>query len=251
MEYDMIIIGGGISGLSMAHYCAKEGMSMLVLEKTPSTGGSFSSHQVPGRGGDFWLELGAHTCYNSYGHLLDLIEDCQLFDKIQPRIKAPYKMVVKDELFSIASQINFGELLWSAARMLFTKKHGQSVKSYYSKVLGEQNFSRVFSSVFSAVPSQNADDFPADILFKKRVRRKDVPKSFTLQNGLQSITEALGAQPGITLLVDREVASIQIEAERFHIIDSAGSRFTGRGLALATPVSVAARLLQSAFPQIA
>ena len=251
MEYDMIIIGGGISGLSVAHYCVKEGMKTLVLEKAPSTGGAFCSQRVPGGADDFWFELGDHTCYNSYGRLLQLMEDCQLMDRIIPRAKAPYKMVVKDELSSIASQIGFGELLWSVPRLLFAKKHGESVKSYYSKVLGKRNFRRVFSSVFSAVPSQNADAFPADILFKKRTRRKDVAKSFTLQRGLQSLTEAISAQPGIELLVDRKVARVQMAGDRFHITDTDDNCFTGRALALATPVSVTADLLQSAFPEIA
>ncbi len=33
-QYDMIVLGAGISGLSMAHYCQQHGLNTLVLEKT-------------------------------------------------------------------------------------------------------------------------------------------------------------------------------------------------------------------------
>ena len=77
-KQDIIIIGAGISGLSLAHYCAKEGLKTLVIEKTERVGGTFHSHRFGGEAGDFWLELGAHTGYNSYGNFLGILEDCHV-----------------------------------------------------------------------------------------------------------------------------------------------------------------------------
>ena len=54
-------------------------------------------------------------------------------------------------------------------------------------MVGKRNYSRVLAPFLSAVPSQNVDCFPvsgAGSLFKKRARRKDVVKSFTLDGGL-------------------------------------------------------------------
>ena len=78
-RYDIIVVGGGISGLSLAHYASKAGLKTLLLEKAPEAGGCLRTmRQVD----DFWLELGAHTCYNSYGNLIGVIEDCGLREKL-------------------------------------------------------------------------------------------------------------------------------------------------------------------------
>ena len=137
------------------------------------------SAQTRPKGATFF-ELGAHTCYNSYGRFIELLEDYGLMGSIQPRVKAPFKILDGNRFVSIVSQINLLELLVSAPK-IFLKRAGQTVRSYYGRIVGEGNFERTFSAVFSAVPSQKADAFPADILFKKRARNKAVAKSFTLQ----------------------------------------------------------------------
>ena len=87
-------------------------------------------------------------------------------------------MLVGDRVKSVLSQVGLFELFFSAPRLVYLKKAGQTVRSYYGRIVGPGNFARVFSAVFSAVPSQKADDFPADMLFKKRGRDKGFPKSF-------------------------------------------------------------------------
>jgi len=59
--YDALIIGGGISGYSFAHYLAKANKKVLLLEKESFSGGCINTQQFEDH---FWLELGAHTCYN-------------------------------------------------------------------------------------------------------------------------------------------------------------------------------------------
>jgi hypothetical protein len=52
----------------------------------------------------FWLELGAHTCYNSYRNLIGIIEDCQILDRLVQREKVPFRMRVGNQIKSIPSQ---------------------------------------------------------------------------------------------------------------------------------------------------
>ncbi len=247
--YHIAIIGGGISGLSMAHYCAQAGHSTLVLEKDDQPGGTFRSHAT--ESGDFWFELGAHTCYNSYQNLIELLRDCQLAEQIQPRKKAPFKMLVANDLKSIFSQINLFELLFSAPRLFFTSKKGQTVRSYYGNIVGQGNFRRTFSAVFSAVPSQRADDFPADMLFKKRTRNKDIAKSFTMQHGLQSVAKRITTNPNIEFKSTQDVHTITRAKKLFCIQTVDGNSYKSEHLALATPPSVAANLLENISPQLA
>ncbi len=40
-NYDVIVVGGGISGMSFTHYATKADYKTLVLEKSNRNGGSF------------------------------------------------------------------------------------------------------------------------------------------------------------------------------------------------------------------
>lgn len=250
-KYDVIVVGAGISGLSLAHYCARAGFETLVIEKNGRTGGAFCSHRFEGDADDFWLEMGAHTCYNSYGNFIKIVEDLGILDRLVPREKVSFKMLVDHGIRSIASQLNFGELLFSAPRILTLKKEGQSVESYYSRIVGRGNFENVFAPAFNAVVSQEARDFPAGMLFKKRERRKDVLKKFTFTDGVQAVTEAISGSRKFRIIKDREVVGMAFKDGLFETVVSGGESFQSSFAAVAAPASVAARLLHPLFPQVA
>lgn len=249
-QYDIIIVGSGISGMSLAHYCAKEGLNILVIEKSGRTGGTFHSHRFSGDASGFWLELGAHTCYNSYGNLISLMQDCNILDTIVKREKVGYKMLLDGRIKSISSQMNFLELLFSAPRLFTQKKAGRTIESYYSGIVGRNNFKKALGPLFDAVICQRANDFPADLLFKKRPRRKDILKSFTLTHGIQSITDAIAVQPKISIIKGKEVRTITVSNDLFYIATGDGSAYTARNLAVATDAGTAAAILKSPFPEL-
>lgn len=244
---DVIIVGGGISGMSLAHYCAKAGLKPLVLDKNSRMGGTFNTCRREG----FWFELGAHTCYNSYGNLVDLLREAGSLEKILKPGSAGYRLYTKDGVKSILSQMSFAELLFSVPRIIGARMEGETVESYYGKVFGKRNFEQAIGPMFNAVICQKANDFPADMLFKKRERRKEVLRKFSLQGGLQSIIEDLAAEPAIETLADREIRGIEFDGSVFSVTASDGSSFQAKRLALAIPSAAAAALLQSSFPRVA
>lgn len=246
-QHDVIIIGGGISGMSLAHYCAKAGMKPLVMDKNGQMGGTFNTCRTD----NFWFELGAHTCYNSYGTLVDLLRETGSLDKITKPDSVGYKLITKDGIKSIMSQMSFPELIFSLPRMFGAKMAGETVESYYSKIFGRKNFAQVIGPMFNAVICQKSDEFPADLLFKKRPRRKEVLKKFSLQGGLQSITDAIAADPAVETVTGKEVQGVEFAADIFTVTTTDGSVFQAKYLALATPSEPAAKLLQQSFPEIA
>lgn len=246
-RHDIIIIGAGISGLSLAHYCAKEGLNTLVIEKTERVGGTLYSHRFKDIG--FWLEMGAHTCYNSYQNLIEIIEECGIINSLFRRENLPFKMLVNSHIKSIPSQLNFLELLLSIPNIFSQKKEGQNVRSYYSKILGNKNFERVLSPAFNAVISQDANDFPVDMLFKKRNRRKDIMKKFTFLDGIQTITDSILSHGTIKTVTGKEVISVNTVNNLFQVITK-DCTYESNFLAIATPAAVAANLLKKDFPDI-
>jgi len=249
--YDLVIIGAGVSGLSLAHYAKGLGLRAAIIEQTDRVGGAIHTQRFGDDGSDFWLELGAHTCYNSYSRLLGILEDLNIIDQLLPRQKAPYRMLFANEFRSIPSQVNILEFLVSIPRIFFTSKERKSVATYYSRVVGKKNFEKVFCHLFDAVPSQRANDFPADTLFKRRPRRKDILRSFTLKQGLQSMTDALSREPDLEVFTGSEVVAIESRPELFAITTANGGRYSASHVALAAPANAAARLVNTIYPDLA
>jgi protoporphyrinogen oxidase len=240
-------VGGGISGLAHAHYCAKKGLKPLVIDKDGRMGGSFYSCRTT----DYWFELGAHSCYNSYGNLVGLLDDTGILDKIIKPGNAGYKLFSGGEVKSIMSQLSISELLISLPKIFSAKMEGETVESYYSKIAGKSNFSRAIRPMFNAVICQQANDFPADMLFKKRERRKDVIKKFSLPGGIQTITDTIAAEPAIETKMDKEIREIGFNAGFFTVTASDGETFESQRLVLATPAEAAANMLRKSFPDLA
>ena len=251
MQNDVVVIGGGISGLSLAYYCVQAGMKTTLLEKTDMVGGSFASPQYSANGKKFWMELGAHTCYSSYQNLLDIVEGCGVTNTIIARAKVPFTLFVDGKIRSIVSQLNIPELLVSVPNLFKLKKTGLSVRSYYSKVVGERNYEEVIRHFFNAVPSQQTDDFPADMMFKSRAKRKDVLKNYTFKHGLQSVARAIAAKSGLNVFTSQDVNSVVYKDGLYEIKSAGGGEYSAKTIVLATPSLVTSKLLQESNPDIA
>ncbi len=248
--WDLLIIGAGISGLSMAQAAARAGLNFLILEQEHRPGGSLHSHRFTGELDGFWLELGAHSAFNSYAQLLALLEAADALQHLRARQKLRFRLYTGDAVRSIASQLSVSELLRAPFRLLGWRKAGRSVADYFGHIVGPRNYAAVFEPAFSAVLCQPANDFPADSLFNPRPRRKDLPRGFTLPGGLQTIAEIFAEQPGIQIEFGQTVQQIRREGQDF-VVQTDSSTLLTRALCLATPVAAATWLLQTAFPALA
>ncbi len=240
------IVGAGISGLSLAFYCAEAGLDTVVLEKDHQPGGCIRTvHYGKNR-----LELGAHSIFNSYGKLVEILEHQRLLERVEKRNKLPFRVFEQDRLFSIMKKIRFFELSLSLPRLFTQKKAGKTVAQFYGKVLGKRNYRNLFRHFFNAVISQEADDFPADALFRKRPnRRKDVIKSFSFPGGIQEVSDSISSKANLEVLTSGEVTSITQEDGGFLLKGSAEIR--AEHLVLAAPSSVAANLVRPFHPDLA
>jgi len=245
-KYDIIIAGSGISGMSLAYYCAGINMKVLVIEKNDTLGGSFTTERTD----NYWLELGAHTMYNSYSNLIEIIEGCGMTNDIIKRKKVPYKALKDEKVCSVLSQFSILELLISLPSLFRIKKDNQTVESYYSKIVGRKNYNKFFQYMFNAVPSQPTNDFPANILFKKRKRRKDILKSFTFREGVRSIIEVISDLPEIDALCGNAVTSVTRKNGSFLVTLNKKQYFESEFFALATPVNITAYLTEKLNPDL-
>jgi oxygen-dependent protoporphyrinogen oxidase len=74
----VVIIGGGISGLSTAYYLAKAGVPSTIVESRPRLGGVIQTEQIDG----CTLEAGPDSFLSAKPAALDLIRDLGLSDEV-------------------------------------------------------------------------------------------------------------------------------------------------------------------------
>jgi len=254
IKRDVIVVGGGISGLAFAFSAARAGRSVLVLERAARLGGCMSTLRAAS---GFWLELGAHTCYRSYVGLAEIVEGCGLRAEVVPRVKTHLRFLDGDRLLpganlgALLRLLGWGELARSLPRLVSEKKDGQTVYSYYSRIVGRRNYGRVLGAMLSAVPSQSADAFPAGMLFKSRkVRRRDFPRSFTMRGGLSTLVEGVARQPRIEVALGRSAGLLERTRTGYAVLTEDGDREEAEVVAVATPPCAAARLLRDVAPEL-
>lgn len=254
-RHDVVVVGGGISGLSFAFHAARAGRKVLVLERAEVPGGCVSTHRGPG---GYWYELGAHTCYNSYVAFADLVDACGLRGDVLPRAKTHLRFLDGDRLVPgsnlgvMLRLFSWPEAAVSLPRVFRAKKDGRTVEEFYGRIVGKGNYAKVLGPMLSAVPSQSADAFPAGMLFKTRAtRRKDFPRSFTLRGGLRSMTDALAMQAGVEVRTGRAAARLAREGAGWIVTTDDGERHEAGLVAVAAPPSAAATVLGEAEPELA
>jgi protoporphyrinogen oxidase len=244
----MIVVGAGISGLSLAYQVAKKGKQVLVLEADSRIGGCLNTHYQDEN--NFWIEMGAHTFYASYTNLIFLLQSSGLESSIEARAKVGMKVFTHQQE-KIMSGVNKWELLTSVPNLFFSKRDGKTVKEYFGKIVGKKNYEKVFNRMFSAVIVQNADAFSAEFFLKHRkTKSKEHPKSFILKKGMQSLINALAETENCTVLTGQKVLALRKE-QGVTVTTESGEEFKAKDIAFAVTPSLAGELLTDINPDIA
>ncbi len=246
-DADVIIIGGGVSGLATAWHVAQRGRRALVLERAPRLGGALASVRAPS---GYWYDLGAHTCYNTYGGLIDILERSGRADALLARDRVPYRILVDGELRSVVAELSLGRVLLSLPRMIGHSKRGKTVAQHYSRIVGRRNYERVLGPMLAAVPSQRADLIPAEMLFKRRPRRKDVAHQFTLEGGLGTVADVIAAHDGVDARTGVTVEGIADTGDGWAVTAAGGVELRAPKVALAVQPPVAAALIAGPRPDL-
>ena len=242
--FDCIIIGGGISGLTFAARLGMKNRRVLIAEKSTTLGGRIRTCYPAGMEASFPLELGAHTCYNTYTHLIALATDVGAYPYIAPLFNLGYRTSVDGELKSLASQIAYFPLLCAGFRMLGTRKCGKTASAYFRPIVGNANYDRLFRYVFRAVLSQEADHYPAELFLKKRSKRMgDVPRRFNFERGLSQLVERLADASNADVRIDTEIRQLSKDGDLFVATGVDGTCYQAKHIALSVDPQTAAMLL--------
>ncbi len=257
-SHDLVVVGGGISGLALAWKAAQHGQRVLLLERSGRLGGCLHSERTAD---GYWFELGAHTTYNSYGAFLDMVVGAGVAGLVRERGPARARMGLLthgDYRWltppRVLLQLNWLEVAVHLPIGLLSSTAGQTIYSRFSRLLGRGNYDRVLGPFLAAVPSQRADGFPLSgpgSLFKKRPRRKEFIKSFGFEGGLQVVCDAAARATGLTVETGVGVAAVGRNGDGFTVTTSDGRTLEAPALGLAVPPDVAVALLRPRFGELA
>ncbi|MBL7147265.1 MAG: FAD-dependent oxidoreductase [Nanoarchaeota archaeon] len=101
-SYDIVIIGGGVVGLTAAYSLSKEKLKVLVLEKEKEVGGALRSHKTNGS----YIEESYHHIFENSYDFINLLKELGINDKLiwgQPITTFLYK----NKLYKLSSVFDF------------------------------------------------------------------------------------------------------------------------------------------------
>lgn len=290
MTYDSIIIGAGISGLSVAYQLKKAGQNILLLESSERVGGVIQSLDADG----FLLERGPNSLRGTH-ELLDLVDDLQLQNELiaaNPKAPAyvyfqaalhPVPMsppaLLKTQLLSTKAKLR---LLYEPFVTSRQQAGEESLDSFVRRRLGDEVLERFVapfvSGVYAGDPKQlsiqasfaRLAEFEAESgsILKGAIKaartakkNQDAPKRSlrpyrlcSFQNGLETLPKAIAASLGKSLITEVHVNEVARISNRTFQLSYEHKNQTetvaANALIVATPASVAAQILSAVLPEI-
>lgn len=284
MAHDVVVVGGGVSGLTCAVTLLREGLDVVVLEADTVAGGNVRTLALDG----YRVERGPHTFMGSADHVFDLAEAAGLSDQIVPTDpRANDRFIVRGgrmhaaptgplsflstRLLSLEAKLTLATEPFRPARqhpddtaaVFFTRRFGREA----GRVLAGAFINGVYAGDPTTLSARAA--FPLFWGFERdhgsmirgtfhhqRARAKaraatGKPRRrglFSFAGGLGRLTEALAARLGERCLTGREVLAVWRENGTF-TVRAADGVLAARRVVVATPPEQAARLLRDVLPE--
>ena len=235
----IVVIGGGISGLSFARFAKEKQQDVLLLEKESRLGGCIET--ITEQSG-ILIERGTHTLYRSYTSTYGLLTE-NFRDKSFPNPK--FRNFVDSQGKQTPFWQRFSPLgCFCLPKWVVKKPQGQSLSAFFMAILGKKNYQQLFGPAFDALYCQPSCDYPAELLFKKRDRKKlgHLPKGFFYEAGMSSVIQNVA--DGVAYRLNQTVSDIQYKNRQYIIhLRHQEKPLTCDKLVIATQPSEAMRLL--------
>lgn len=247
---DTIIIGAGISGLTVARLLQRTERSVCVLEKQTRAGGAILSEQRDG----YLMEHGPNTVQIASPELVQLLDTLDLdLTPLEANPAASKRFILRNgkpvaapssPLSGITNPLlSFGAKL-RLAREYFVKanpKDDERLADFVRRRVGNEFLDYVINPMVSGVYAGDPEKLITSTAFPKvyalerdygglikgaLAKRKEQkasgkpkskPRLLTYRNGLQSLTDALGDALGEHLHTGANVTQIQREGKAFRV----------------------------------
>lgn len=278
----IVVAGGGISGLTAAHFLKKRGHDVIVVEPADRVGGVLRSDRIDG----FLCEGGAQSILSGEPETSTLIADLDLGSEVEEALPAAQRRYVywQGKLRAVPagpwSLLTTDLLSWGGKLRLLREKRvpvqtdhgGETVFDFAERRLGIEVAERLVAAVsigifagdarqlelVSAFPKMAALESEYGGLFRGMAARKKqgfpIGKSFSFRDGIETLPRRLAARLGDGIKKARVVGlsknttgwSVAIEAR-----DGQRSQCDADRVVFATPGRTTASLVADFLPEAA
>jgi oxygen-dependent protoporphyrinogen oxidase len=282
MPVDVVIIGGGIAGLSTAYELHKRGVSFVLLERAPRAGGVVLSEEIDG----FTIDAGPDALLTQKPEGIQLCEELGLGDRLVatrlPRaayiqrggrlhplpaasvlgIPTRFAPFVRTGLFSVAGKLRMGaELLVPPRR----DDRDESIGSFMRRRFGREATVYLAEPLLAGIHAGDVDRLSMRALFPRFVeaerRHGSLLKAFraaqgsraadpegpfrSLPGGLSEMIRALvGALPASAIRLDTTVTRIDRDRTgAYQLRTATGDPIAARAVVAAAPAHATSALV--------
>lgn len=273
MKRKVCIIGGGISGLTVAFLLKKNGFEVALFEKSERVGGNIETVKID----DFLIEYAPNSLLKS-PRLVDLIRELKLEDDVlganavnkkryvlqNGRLKSLPMTLAKmatDDFFSLKAKLRL-------LREPFVKSRSpenESVAGFFERRMGREIVEKAADPFIAGIYAGNPQNlsikaaFPrlyeleknyGSLLFgslRSRTEKadKNFPRTFSFKRGVQTLTERLAESLGECVKTKTEVTEIEKLSGGKWSVKTNYAENVFDALIISTPAESAGKLIEN------
>ena len=278
---DVVIVGGGIAGLSAAFELQKQGRSFVVLDPAARTGGVILSEQV----GDLVVDGGPDAILTQKPEGIALCKELGIADRLVPTkpprlayiqragrlhplpahsvlgIPTQFGPFLRTGLFTWPGKLRMGAEMFVPAH---TSDRDESIGSFMRRRFGDEAVTYLAEPLLAGIHAGDVDRLSIRALFPRfveterkhgsllrafRRQRPSTPPSpdgvfRSFPGGLSELVRALtAALPATSIRLGCGARRVAKNADGWQV-DTAGASHRGRAVVLTSPAYVAADLLR-------
>lgn len=232
-NYDIIIVGGGISGLFTGYKLSETGLRILIIESSERLGGRIKTIHT----NDILYESGAARFHKTHTKLLSLINELDLKNDI---IELPEKIdyiLRKGKKYKTENKLTLNELLNEAILKSKKMKKDKLINitffQYLVLIFDFETAQFIKDSIGYDAEIIHLNAYAAITMFKNDLFKDN--KYFSLKNGLSSIIENLEEKINKKKNIIIKKGTTVKEVYKDHIITTNGDNFNFKDLILTIP----------------
>lgn len=245
MEYDIIIIGAGPAGLTVAQTCSSLNLKILVIDKNDSIGGCHRVKRISG----YFTEHGPRIYTSAYLNFMTLLKEMNVnFNDLFTLYNFQFTTIGKKTIFSVISFYEMSVFFFDFMNLLFDKNYGKCT-SMRNHII-DNNFSvksiDMIDKICRLTDGAGIDRYSLNEflqLFNQQFFYNIYQPKLPNDEGLFKIWKSFLEKKDVKFLLDSNVRFIKKENNIF-TINVNNKQFNGKKVIIATPPFELVKILE-------